>query len=250
MLADMVLNNSKAGLIDLNLKQQQKVLSAGCSPMEMNDYTMHQFSGTPKQGQTLDEVKDLIFGQIELLKKGEFEDWLIPAVIADFKKMKMESLESNQARANEMVMAFTNGLDWAEYLQELDKLEKITKEELVAFVNENYKENYAVVYKRSGEDPDKQQVEKPYITKVQMNRDVKSAFHEALLSKEVEKLKPVFVDYEKDLNKTNVKGIQVLSKQNTENELFDLIYLLDIGKNENPKLAEAAQYLQYMGQKE
>ena len=249
MLADMVLNNSKAGLIDLNLKQQQKVLSAGCSPMEMNDYTMHQFSGTPKQGQSLDEVKDLIFGQIELLKKGAFEDWLIPAVIADFKKTKMESLESNQARANEMVMAFTNGIDWAEYLQELDKMENITKEELVAFVNKNYKENFVVIYKRSGEDPNKQQVEKPYITKVQMNRDVKSAFHEALLSKEVEKLKPVFVDYEKDLDQTIVKGIQVLSKQNTENELFDLIYLLDIGKNENPKLAEAAQYLQYIGPK-
>ena len=248
-LADMVLNNSKAGLIDLNLKQQQKVLSAGCSPMSMNDYTMHQFSGMPKQGQTLDEVKDLIFGQIDLLKKGEFDDWLIPAVIADFKKMKMQSLESNQSRANDMVMAFTNDIEWAEYIQELDKLEKITKEQLVAFVNANYLKNYVVVYKRSGEDSSNQQVEKPYITKVQMNRDVKSEFQEKLLSKEVEKLKPVFVDYSEDLNKTEVKGLQVLSKQNTENELFSLIYLLDLGKNENPKLAEAAQYLQYIGPK-
>ncbi len=242
-LADMILNNSKAGLIDINLKQQQKVLSAGCSPMQMNDYTIHQFSGTPKQGQTLDEVKELLFGQIELLKKGEFEDWLIPAVIADFKKMKMESLESNRSRADEMVMAFTNGIAWADYLQELDKLEQITKEELVAFANKSYKNNYVVVYKRSGEDPNKQQVEKPYITKVPMNRDVKSDFHQNLLAKEVQKLQPVYVDYEKDLNKSTVKGLQVLSKQNTENELFELTYLLDIGENENPKLGEAAQYL-------
>ena len=93
-MVDMILNNSEAGLIDLNLKQKQAVLNAGCYPDVMNDYTLHTFYGNPKQGQTLDEVKDLILAQIELVKQGQFEDWLIPAVIADFKKSRMKVLRA------------------------------------------------------------------------------------------------------------------------------------------------------------
>lgn len=133
-LVDMLLNNSEAGLIDLNLAQQQKVLSAGSYVDNMNDYSLHIFYGDPKEGQTLDEVKDLLLEQIELLKKGEFEDWLINAVVTDLKKSEMQELEDNQARANNMVMAFTNGMNWADYLSLLDRMEKITKQEVIDFV--------------------------------------------------------------------------------------------------------------------
>ncbi|MEM9897176.1 MAG: insulinase family protein, partial [Bacteroidota bacterium] len=39
----------------------------------------------------------------------------------------------------------------------------------------------------------------------------------------------------------------VLAKQNTENELFELTYLLDLGKNADRKLAMAVQYLEFLG---
>ncbi len=104
-LIDMILNNSEAGLIDLNLKQKQTVLNAGSYVDNMNDYSLHTIFGNAKQQQTLEEVRDLILEQIELLKAGEFDGWLLDAVITDFKKSKMTSLESNRSRANSMVMA-------------------------------------------------------------------------------------------------------------------------------------------------
>ncbi|MEM6643656.1 MAG: insulinase family protein [Bacteroidota bacterium] len=246
-LIDMLLNNSEAGLIDLNLKQQQAVLNAGSFVNDFNDYSIHTIYGNPKQNQTLEEVKDLILEQIELVKKGEFEDWLLDAVITDFKTSKMRGLESNWARANDMVMAFSNNISWADYIQEIEKMEKITKEELVAFANEKYGENYVVVYKRSGEDPNKKKVEKPQITKVPLNRDQKSDFHQALADKEVNKLQPVFVDYKADVDEFSVNNVNVISKQNSENELFELTYLLDLGKNADPKLAMAVNYLEFIG---
>lgn len=246
-LIDMLLNNSQAGLIDINLKQKQAVLNAGCYPDVLNDYTLHTFFGNPKQGQSLDEVKDLLLGQIELLKNGEFEDWLIPAVIADFKTNRMRSLESNQSRANEMVMAFTTNQDWASYIQQIEKMEKITKTEVISFANANYNDNYVVVYKKSGEDPNKLQVEKPAITKVPLNRDQQSDFYTLIANKEVPKLKPVFVDFDAEVTKFNEKGVDVLARQNDENELFELTYLLDIGSNEDPKMKIAVEYLEYIG---
>lgn len=246
-LVDMLLNNSEAGLIDLNLKQQQAVLNAGSYVDNMNDYSIHTIYGNAKQNQSLEEVKDLLINQIELLKKGEFEDWLLEAVITDFKKSKMRGLESNWSRANDMVMAFTNNMDWADYIQEIEKMEKITKEELVAFAKENYGENYVIVYKRNGEDPNKEKVEKPQITKVPLNRDIKSDFHQSLADKDVDKLQPVFVDYKADINEFSVNNVNVIAKQNTENELFELTYLLDLGKNADPKLAMAVNYLEFIG---
>lgn len=249
-LVDMILNNSEAGLIDLNLKQKQAVLDAGSYVDNMNDYSIHTIYGNAKQNQSLEEVKDLVLEQIELLKKGEFDDWLLDAVITDFKTSKMRGLESNSSRANDMVMAFTNGMDWATYITEIERMEKITKEQLVAFANEKYNNNYVVVYKRNGEDPNKQKVDKPTITKVPVNRDANSNFQVAIAEKEVNKLSPVFVNYSEDVNEFSVNNVNVLSKENKENELFELTYMLDLGKNANPKLAIATQYLEYIGTKE
>ncbi|MFZ4413339.1 MAG: M16 family metallopeptidase, partial [Bacteroidales bacterium] len=47
-MLDMILTNGTAGLIDLNLNQQQKVLSAGSNPEIMNDYSALMLSGKPK----------------------------------------------------------------------------------------------------------------------------------------------------------------------------------------------------------
>ena len=247
-LVDMILNNAEAGLIDLNLKQKQRVLTAGCSPQGMKDYSIHLFNGRPKNGQTLEEVKDLILEQIELVKKGEFEDWLLDAVITDFKKSQMLQLESNNARSNNMMMAFTDDIGWEQYISELNEMEKVTKEELVEFANRTYLDNYAVVYKRHGEDPNKVRILKPQITKVDINRDSKSDFYKNIESEDVPRLTPVFVDYNKDITKSKMKkDIEVLSKINSENELFNLNYLLDIGSNNDPMLSVAVQYLEYLG---
>ncbi len=246
-LIDMLLNNAEAGLIDLNLKQKQEVLNAGSFVNDMNDYSIHTFYGYAKQNQSLEEVKNLLLEQISLLKSGDFEDWLVDAVITDFKKSEMKSLESNWSRANKMVMAFTNDISWSDYIRQIDKMEKITREEIIQFVNENYNENYVVVYKKTGEDPNKQLVEKPTITKVPLNRDAKSDFQVALSEKEVNKLKPVFINYKEDISNIKVNNVEVLAKENTENELFELRYLLDFGRNADKKLAIAVQYLEFLG---
>lgn len=249
-LIDMILNNAEAGLIDLNLKQKQAVLNAGSYVNDMNDYSLHTIYGNAKNNQSLEEVRDLILEQVALVKSGDFDDWLLDAVITDFKKSRMQSLESNWSRANNMVMAFSNDMDWADYIQEIDKMEKVTKEELVAFANEYYNDNYVVVYKRNGEDPNKQKVEKPEINKVPLNREDKSDFHQAMADTEVNKLTPAFVNFTEDIDQFSVNNVEVLSRKNKENELFRLTYLLDLGKNADPRMEMAVQYLEFLGTEE
>ena len=98
-LCDMIMANGNAGIIDLNLNQKQLVQRASCSPTFLNDYGYHSFTGSPKSGQTLDEVKELLLAQIEKLKNGEFEDWMITAVVNDLKLSQTRQYENNSALA-------------------------------------------------------------------------------------------------------------------------------------------------------
>ncbi len=247
-LTDMILANSQAGLIDINLKKQQKVLDPGSYVAEINDYNIHLFNARPREGQTLDQVRDLLISQIELVKKGDFEDWLLEAAVNDLQKSKIRRFENNDSRSGEFVTAFTNNIPWERYVAELDEMRKFTKEDVVKFANEYYKDNYVYIKKRNGKDPNTRRVDKPSITKVDLNKEVRSPFHDKIASNPVEKLQPVFLDFEKDVQKLTLdKGVQVLYTQNKENELFTLYYLLDAGTNNDPKLEPAVEYLQYLG---
>ncbi len=247
-LTDMILSNSQAGLIDLNLKQQQKVLEPASYVDVMNDYAVHTFQGKPREGQTLEQVKDLLLEQIELLKKGEFEDWLIEAVINDLKKNRIQQSEYNWSRSNDMVMAFTNDMQWQQMVESVETLKRFTKKDIVKFANEKYGNNYVVVYKRNGKDPNARKVSKPEITRVALNKEAKSPFHEELLNSKPPKLEPRFLDYNKDVQKLAMnKDVPVLYAPNTENELFTLYYLSDVGTNNDPRLKVAVEYLEYLG---
>ena len=247
-MIDMILANSHAGLIDINLNQDQKILSGYSYPLILNDYSAHVLGGQAREGQKLEEVRDLLLSQIELIKQGKFDDWLLKAIINDYKITKMREFENNKDRADAFVSAFISGMSWKEYISHIDLLEKVTKKEIVDFANKNYSNNYVEIYKKSGADTTIKKVDKPTITPVSVNRDAQSPFYKILMSQESSIINPVFIDYNKDFSKLKLKSdIEVLYKKNDENDIFNLYYILNFGKNNNPKLGLAIQYLEYLG---
>ena len=247
-MIDMILSNSAAGLIDLNLVQGQKVLDASSSVSMFKDYSVMEFEGQPREGQSLQDVKEKLLSQIDLIKKGDFPDWMMEAVINNLKLDRIKGFESNNNRGYALVDAFKNGIEWEDYVNKLDRMEKITKQDLVDFANEHFKDNYIVVYKKTGEDPDKQQVEKPQITPVNLNRDEKSDFVNTFEQNVPANIEPVFLDYQDDISRFNVDNdVPVYYMENTENNLFNLYYILDMGTNNDKSLGVAIAYLELLG---
>lgn len=247
-LADMILANGEAGLIDLNLNQQQKVQGAGSYTMFLNDYGLQQFYGMPKAGQSLDEVKDLIFSQIDKLKKGEFDDWLLDAVINDLELSQTKQYENSTALASAYYNAFIHHQSWADKVAFLNDLRAITKDELVAFANDFYKDNYVVVYKKQGEDKHVVKVENPGITPVNLNRDKSSDYLKAFQAIEPDALQPKFIDYKAAIKTTQMTdGTEVSYIENETNDLFNLNIIFDMGSDNNKKLSLAVGYLEYLG---
>ncbi|MDD5570894.1 MAG: insulinase family protein, partial [Bacteroidales bacterium] len=247
-MTDMILANSVAGLIDLNLVQAQKVLSANSGTDVLKDYSVHQLTGRPKEGQKLEEVTDLLLSQIELIKKGEFPDWLIPAIINDLKLNELKRQENNRARASKMTNAFVTETPWIDEVNKLDRLSKITKQDVIEFAKKYYGNNYVVVYKRTGIDKSVVRITKPHITPIKVNRNDQSEFLKQITAKEPAIIEPVFIDFSKDMKKLKIKSnIEVLYKENVENKLFSLNYSFEMGNNNNKQLGLALDYLDYLG---
>lgn len=243
-----ILTNGKAGLIDLNLNQKQEVLGAGAYPFILKDYSVLILNGQPKQGQTLDQVKDLLLQELEKVKQGDFPDWLLTAINNDTKLKEIKAYEKNAQRADAFVRAFTTGIKWRDFVENNSKLSQITKQQIMDFAKKNFASNYVLVYKRTGADKNIQKVEKPAITPVEVNRNDQSEFVKKIISEPVPAIEPVFVDYEKDIKKFTVKNnIPVLYHENTENKTFELHYVMNIGTNQDRKLKIAADYLSYLG---
>lgn len=244
----MIMNNGKAGLIDLNLLQQQKVLSAYAGSYSMADHCAFVVGGNPKQGQTLEEVRGLLLDQIDRLRKGDFSEDLISATINNMKLSQMYRIESNAGRANWFVNSFINGTDWADEVARINRISQITKQQIVDFAKKQLGDNYAVIYKREGKDPAELKIDKPHITPIATNRDASSDFLRDIQSTKVTPIEPVFLDFDKDMKILETKtGIPVLYKENTTNGVFSLIYVFDMGSNTDKALGTAFEYMKYLG---
>ena len=247
-LTNKILYNSVAGLIDLNLNQLQKVIDAGSEAITMKDYSTHILSANPKEGQKLEEVKDLLLGQIELIKKGDFPDDLLTAVINDLKLQQTKGFEQNSSRADAFVSAFILDQKWEDHVKQIERLSKISKQDVIDFTKKNYSNNYVVVYKRTGEDKNVKKVIKPAITPVEVNRNDQSPFLQEIVNAPISPIEPKFVDYKTDIQTLQVKNnIPFLYTQNKENNTFDLYYVFDMGSNHNKKLSVAIDYLPFLG---
>ena len=247
-LCDMIMANGNAGIIDLNLNQKQLVQRASCSPTFLKDYGYHSFTGSPKSGQTLDEVKDLLLVQIEKLKSGEFEDWMIEAVVNDLKLNQTRHYENNTALAATYVGAFIYNQNWSKRLQFLDDLKKISKEQLVNFATNFYQDNYVITFKRKGEDQNIVKVANPEITPIKLNRDKSSEYIKFFNKMESSTLQPKFVDYKTAIKETQTaNSIKVSYILNEKNDLFDMNIIFDMGSDNDKKLSLAAGYFEYIG---
>ncbi|MDL2240819.1 insulinase family protein [Bacteroidales bacterium OttesenSCG-928-K03] len=243
-----ILYNGKCGLIDLNLNQQQKVLEAYSYDWSLKDYATHSFMAQPRDGQTLEELKDLLFEQLDKIRKGDFEDWILEASLNNARYSKMMQDEYNMSRTYRFIGNFIMEKDYVDIFKDDERFANITKQQIMDFVNKNYKNNYVIGYKRIGEPSGVVRVEKPEISTIPINRDAQSDYFIEISNIEVEDIQPLFIDYKNSIHSENIlSGLDFHYIKNTTNGIFKLYYIFEAGKFNDLKLPIAIDYLQYLG---
>ena len=247
-IVSQVLCNGLAGLLDLDVLQEQKVLDAAAMPYERSDWGLFLMEGYPQEGQTLEEVQAILQAEVDKLRSGDFSEELVEAAKANYRLSMMNSLESNRSRAGLMMNSFVNGISWKDEVDRVKRTQTLSKADIVAWAQKNLSPgNFAVVYKRCGPDPNIKRITAPKITPIVTNRDKQSNFLQEIASTEVTPLEPVFVDFEKDMTVDSYKGLELLYKHNDKNDIAHLTFWYDKGQDVVPCLDLAIDYVRYLG---
>lgn len=245
-MASAVLYNGNAGMIDLNVMQKQQMVMAFASPYQMADGGMLILGGQPSAGESLVQAKDRLLEQVDKLKKGEFDAWLLQAVIAQYKLGKMKSMETHTGQAALITGTLRDGLSWESEVKAIDRISRFTKADIVSFANK-YLNHCAIVYKRKGEDQNVVKIAKPTITPLKINRTEQSAFYKELVNQKVPEIAPVFNDFNKEISMSSYRqGVDVWFKQNSLNQLFEMRYSIPVGTDNDKRLSLAGDYFDYL----
>jgi len=247
-LACEILSNGTAGLIDLDINQSQTMLEAYAGELELADYSVFMLGGSPREGQTLEQARDLLLAELEKLRSGDFPDDLLPAIVNNMKLREMYALQKNEARVDMFQDAFTQGKDWKDAVERTQRIAALTKADVVRFARQRLTDGFVTVYKRQGQDTRQQKIEKPAITAIPANRDQMSDFVRQIQDTQVEPIAPRFVDFSRDLSVGTTCGdLPLAYKQNTDDGTFSLTFRLPFGTAADPRLEAAADYLDLLG---
>ena len=248
-IVNSVLYNGAAGLADLDLVQAQKVGGFYSMNYSRPDYGEFLLVGYPREGQSLEEVRDLMLEQVGRLRTGDFDEEIIKSTINNIKLRNMSQLENNGRRAMSFVNSFISGHDWKDDALQMRRLEKVTKRQVTDWANEYLgADSYVLAYKKIGEDPNIDKIAAPAITPIETNRHMQSDFLASIQNSEVAPIEPVFPDFTKDMARDELSGgIEFLYKKNVINDITTYTAIFDKGLQNDPRISLALNYLSYLG---
>jgi predicted Zn-dependent peptidase len=248
-LISLILYNEVAGLIDSNLVQSQKLLSAYAYLRTHEDYSMLILYGKPREGQSLQEVEQLLLDQMTQIQEGHFEDWQLAGAVRLMQLEDLKRLKSNQNRASAIIMMFVLGRPWSEMVDFIKSLTKVTKQQVIATAKSWFNtHNYVAIKKVQGKDTSVMKVEKPAITPIQVNRDEISDYAKEILAEQTPEILPVWPDFAEIIKTKKLKaGIKVHCVQEEKYKLGTLEWIWPVGKLYDPRLPLLQSYLNYLG---
>ena len=243
---DMLMDNSSSGLLNLRLNQAQKVKASGSSPELNNDAGGWYLWAVPKKGQTPEDAEKLLLDTVEALKKGEFDDSDVAAIITNFEIDQKRQLENNDKRAGIIAASFTSFEPWDRTAERLSRLRHVTKEDVVRVAKRYLGTDRIVVVRRNGK-PEIPNIAKPSFTKVEIDPARQSQFLKDALAIPADSLEPRWLAPGKDYQVSPIAGGRLYAAKNPDNDLFELTVRLDRGWRHERKLCKALELLELSG---
>ncbi|MCK4662572.1 MAG: insulinase family protein [Bacteroidales bacterium] len=242
-------NNDQTGLLD-KLGLDNKLLAAQVISIPYKDHGATIIFVVPKiVGQKLDDAEELVMNEIKKLHDGNFDDWMVDAIKNQFYKDFELSMEDNKDKAYFIMKNFSIGRDLSEALLYSQKINAITKNDIIEVAKKYYGDNYFAFYSKMGFKK-KEKIEKPGFEPVISNTETKSAFAKKFEEIPTSKIVEKFVDFNKDITTEEfIKGIKLYYVKNPINDIFSLKIKFGIGEHKMPLLKYTTELMDYSGTK-
>lgn len=244
-----LLNNSNGtGYLD-KLMINRKLMAAMTVNENLNEAGALAVIGMPKLViQTRVKAKDLIWKEINRIKAGDFTDEMFNSLKLEQKRKYVSRLEDISSRAEAMITMFSQGKSWDEYVKEIDHINALTKEDVMAIAQKYFTDNYLYVTKTTGKYK-KDNLPKPNFKPIiPKHPEAVSDYALELEKIPVKEVTPRFLDLQKDAHRISLSPLATLyATVNPVNDIFTLDISYGIGKVEQPELVQLAAYLPFLG---
>ena len=248
-IAVNLLNNSNGtGYLD-KLMVEHKLMGALAINESMNEAGILAVAIMPKLLiQSYSSAEKMVWDEINRVKNGDFSDEMFNSLKLEQKRQYASSLENIDSRATVMMNLFSQGKSWNDYLNEVARIESITKEDVVRVAQKYFSNNYLCVTKSTGKYP-KDNLPKPAFSPVvPRNADASSSYAKQLEKIPEQQVAPRIIDFEKDVKTSKLTPLVTLyTTPNPLNDIFTLNISYGIGALEQPELMQLTNYLQLLG---
>ncbi|TPW21139.1 MAG: peptidase M16 domain-containing protein [Elusimicrobia bacterium] len=224
----MVASNGEAGLVDLRLNQAQTVKGAVVFQEFLTEAGIFVGYVLPKDGQTIEQAQALLLETLEALKKGDFSEEDLKAIVLNYEISEKYKRESNDARVQAMIDSFTEYDEWARRSSKLARLRTVTKDDVVRVAGKYLGPNRVEVYRRKGK-PEIPKMTKPDFTKVDLAPGRQSAFAGEISAMPATPIEPRWVVKDVDYVERKAPFGKVVAAKNPMNDLFSLSYQVERG---------------------
>lgn len=252
LMAFMLNNSEGIGLLD-KLTTDKKILAAICMfpDLAFEEAGLFPILIMPKLlFQRNQKAEAKVFAVLDQIKRGDFSEEFFESCKMTYKKHLITQIETLSGRMNEMINAYSQGRTWKETLREIEAIDSLTKDDMLALANKYFTDNCLIIRKKYG-DPEKDNLQKPPYDKITPNNDASSAYADAFRA-EAEKveLPRIYLDFEKDARQTDIIPlVHLYSIDNPLNDVFRLTLEYPVGTLEYPALERVASYLTLLGTK-
>jgi predicted Zn-dependent peptidase len=270
-----ILNNGQSGLLD-EYTTENKALYVSCNNSSMKNTGIIELEFVPNaqayyEGPNLqfistaeeyksamrqldvarlkgrDAGEQLILSQIKRLKEKDYPDWLLESVKNTFINSFILRQESILSRASELTSYFVYDKDFDHYLNYIDNVKAITKDDVKRVAEQYFTDNYMIFQVTPGVIRNKE-IEKPAYKALEFpNSEKNSAFAETFFKIQTPEQIIPYIDFEKDATQSKLKnGTTLYYTANPVNDYFSLRVRYGAGV-EKLKQLKYASLLNYAG---
>ena len=246
-LANMLLSNGKAGLLD-SLMNEHKVMAALAHSMSLADAAGTALLVVPKLLGSMSKAQECVLEQVRRIMNGQFSDEQLEAQKYELLMDAERSLETIDARSQLMIEVYAKGYTWADVLKKVEHIKTLTRQDIMQAARKYYGANYLTLRKKFG-TPDKERLSQPGYQPVRpKNMDARSALAQELEQLPVHEQDIRTVDFQRDITIRQLTTHTMLYyKENPINDIFTFTLRYKTGTKNNPRLKVLDQYLNTIG---
>lgn len=238
VIGEMMSNNNETGFIDKMTLDNEVLYAGGYQEFFQEDGSTFIFFVPKVLGKGLKKFEEKIRNEFVAIANGDFSEEYLNSIKNGLYKSRQWAMEDLDDRAWHIGYSFILGVDWETYQGFTQKINDLSKEQVMELAKRYFQDDFFVMQSRTG-FPKKVKLKKPPYQPIARRTDETSAYGERFKAIPELRPEPRFMDFEKDVK---VVEDYIYLTKNELNDVFTLQLKIAKGIDQNvnfPLLASA-----------